>query len=137
MANDKIRNNWSFHPNNLQKMGKKNSPNDSSFFSNLKNAKQILSWKSKFNKYLQRYLLARSNVPHFSTKKESGIILKMTNFWRKNVAIFHEVKKKKFVFLTTSLFLMFVNKEIFLKEYIEMELKIFFIISEGCSEWQK
>ena len=33
------------------------------------------------------------NVPHFSTKKESVMILKMTNFWWKNMAIFHDVRK--------------------------------------------
>ena len=42
--------------------------------------KRILSWQSKFNKFLQPYLLARSNIPRFSTKKESVIILKMANF---------------------------------------------------------
>ena len=67
-------------------------PNDSSFLKNLKNAKQILSWQSKFNKFLQTYLIARSTVSHFSTKEESVIILKITNFWRKNMEIFHDVK---------------------------------------------
>ena len=59
---------------------------------------QILSWKSKFNKLLQTYLLARSNIPHFSTKQESVIILKMTNFWWNNLAIFHDVKKIEIFF---------------------------------------
>ena len=36
-----------------------------------------------------------SNVPHFSIKNESVIILKGTNFWRENLAIFHDVKKPK------------------------------------------
>ena len=40
--------------------------------------KRILFWQSKFNKFLQMYLLA-SSVFHFSTNKESVIILKMTN----------------------------------------------------------
>ena len=35
------------------------------------------------------------------------------------------------------LFLTFVNKEIFFQEYVEMELKIFFIIFEGFFDWQK
>ena len=35
------------------------------------------------------------------------------------------------------LFLIFVSKEIFLKNGIEMELKIFFIIFEVFFEWQK
>ena len=65
-------------------------PNDPSFLINLKNVKQILSWQSK---YLQTYLLAYSDVLHFSTKKEFAIILKMTKFWRKNIAIFYDVKK--------------------------------------------
>ena len=43
-------------------------------------SKRILSRQSKFNKPLQMYLFATSNVPHFSTKKESVIILKMTNY---------------------------------------------------------
>ena len=59
-------------------MGKeKLSPNNSPFLNNLKNAKQIPSRQSKFDKLFQTYLLARSNVSHFSTKKESVIILKM------------------------------------------------------------
>ena len=44
------------------------------------------------------YLLARSNVPNFSTKNESVIILKMTNFWRKNFVIFHDFKKMDIYF---------------------------------------
>ena len=36
-----------------------------------------------------------SNIPHFSTKNETVIILKGTNFWRENLAIFHDVKKTK------------------------------------------
>ena len=38
------------------------------------------------------------HVPHFSTKKESVIILKMTNFWRINLAIFHDIKKVEIYF---------------------------------------
>ena len=41
-------------------------------------SKWILSWQSKFNKILQTYLLARYNIPDFSTKKENVIILKFT-----------------------------------------------------------
>ena len=55
--------------------------------------KRILSWQYKFDKFLQTYLLTSSNVPHFSTKKESVVILKMTNFWRKNLAILRNAKK--------------------------------------------
>ena len=62
-------------------------------------------------------------------------------FWRGDV-IFHDVKKLRFIFLITRLFLTFVKKEIFFKEYTEMEFfhiiyKIFFIILEGFFEWQK
>ena len=55
--------------------------------------KRILQWQSKLSKYLQTYLFARSNVSHLSTWKESVIVLKMTNFWRKNLTIFSDVKK--------------------------------------------
>ena len=54
-------------------------PNSSSFVSNLTNVK-MNTRHSRFNKSLQTYLLARSNVLHFSTKKESVIIMTMTNF---------------------------------------------------------
>ena len=38
----------------------------------------------------------------------------------------------------TRLFLIFVNKETFFKkEYLEIELKMFFITSEKFIEWQK
>ena len=52
--------------------------------------KQILSLQSKFNQFLQTYL----------------------------------------IFLITYLFLIFANEEIFFQEYMEMDLKIFFIIFE-------
>ena len=38
-----------------------------------------------------QFLVATYNILNFSTKKESVIILKMANIWRKNVAIFHDV----------------------------------------------
>ena len=60
--------------------------------------KRILSWKSKFNKFLQAYVRARSNAPHFSTKKESVIILETTNICKKNLAIFHDVEKREIYF---------------------------------------
>ena len=50
-------------------------PYDSLFLNNLKNAKEILSLQSKFSTFLQTYLLECSNVLHFSTKKESVMIL--------------------------------------------------------------
>ena len=40
-------------------------------------SKRILSSQPKFDKDLQSYLLATSNLPHFSTKKQSVIILKV------------------------------------------------------------
>ena len=55
---------------------------------------------------------------------------------KENLAVFHDVKKR-FIFLITHLFLIFVNKENFFQEYIEMELKLFSIIVEGFFEWQK
>ena len=60
--------------------------------------KQTLSWQPKFDTFLQSYLLAMSNVPHFSIKKEYVIMLKMINFWKKNLAIFHGVKKTEIYF---------------------------------------
>ena len=53
------------------------------------------------------------------------------------MAIFHDAKKYRFIFLITRLFLIFVNKEIFFERFIEIELKIFLITSEGFFEWQK
>ena len=60
--------------------------------------KRIQSWQSKFNKFLKIYLLAPSNVPNFSTKNESMIILKMINFWSKDFAIFQNAKKIEICF---------------------------------------
>ena len=39
-------------------------------------------------------------------------------------------KKYRFIFFITRLFPLFVNKDFFFQEYIEMGLKIFFITSE-------
>ena len=61
--------------------GKENLPsNDYSFLSNFKNAKTNTILQPGFNKFLQFYFLATSNVPYFSTKKKSVIMFKMTNF---------------------------------------------------------
>ena len=38
------------------------------------------------------YRCTSLDVPHFSTKIESVIILKMKNFQRDNLAIFHDLK---------------------------------------------
>ena len=59
--------------------------------------KQILSLKSKFNDFLQTFI----------------------------------------IFLMTRLFVIFIKEDIFLQEYMEMELKIFFIIFEECFKWEK
>ena len=53
------------------------------------------------------------------------------------MAILHDVGKQRFVFLITLLLLIFVNKEISFREYIEMELKIFFITSEAFFKLEK
>ena len=45
------------------------------------------------------YLPATSNAPYFSTKNESVIILKIKNFYRKNLPIVHDVRKVRFIFL--------------------------------------
>ena len=111
----KIRNIWSFYRNILQKIARKNS--------------------SQMIPHFKRYVLVRSNVPCFFTKRESVTILKMTNFWRENMTFFHDVKKQ--TNKKPRLFLIFVNKEIFSQIYGEMEIKIFFITSEGIFEWQK
>ena len=50
---------------------------------------------------------------------------------------FDKLLQTYLIFLITHLFLIFVNEEIFFQEYIEMELKIFFIIFEEFFEWQK
>ena len=60
--------------------------------------KRILPSQSKFNKFLQAYLRARSTASHFFTKKESVIILNMKNIWRKNLAVFHDVEKIEIYF---------------------------------------
>ena len=85
----KIKNIWSFYHKALQKMGRRNS-------SQIILLKRILSWQCKFNNILLAYLLARSNVLHFSTKKslpyiENDKLLKETfgHVW------WHQKKKKK------------------------------------------
>ena len=53
------------------------------------------------------------------------------------MAIFPDAKKKKKEKKREIYFLIFVNMEFFLQNYIETELKIFFITSDGFFEWQK
>ena len=43
----------------------------------------------------------------------------------------------QFDFLVTHLFLVFADKDIFFQEYIEIELKTFFITFEVFFQWQK
>ena len=47
------------------------------------------------------------------------------------------MSKKRYIFLIPHLFLKFVEKETFFQEFIEMELKMFFIIFEEFFKWQK
>ena len=80
-------------------------------------SKRIPSWQPEFNTFLQYYLHASSNLLSISSNYllciESVILFKMTSFWRKNVDIYLDVKKKKFIFLITHLFLIFVDEGIF------------------------
>ena len=46
-------------------------------------------------------------------------------------------KKQRFILLVLHLFLTFVDKEILLQEYIEVEFKAFFTIFAGFFELQK
>ena len=78
--------------------------------------------------FLQSYLLAISNVPHFSTEKGPVIISEMTNYWREILAISHDVE---FIFPITSL-VMFVEEN-FSQEYTGMDLEAFLIIFEDLS----
>ena len=64
-------------------------------------------------------------------------MFEMTSFWGKNLDIFHDVKKKRFIFLITHSFLLFDDEDIIFLEYIEMELKTFFVIFAGFFKWQK
>ena len=86
--------------------------------------KRILSWKPEFNKFFQSYLLSTFSISHFPIKKGSVIILKMKNVLRKNLAIFHDVKKIE-IYFSTSTFVSYhlLTNIIFFQEYIEMELK--------------
>ena len=69
----------------------------------------------------------------------------MLIWWFFSVKLQSKFNKSKFnkflqtyiIFLITHLFLIFFNKDIFFQENIEMELKIFLIVLEEFSEWQK
>ena len=72
--------------------------------------------------------------PISSTKKESVIVLQMTNFLKKNLAIFHDVKEIDINF-SYNIFVYYVYLEgEYFKGYIEMELKTFFIKFEALFE---
>ena len=72
--------------------------------------------------------------PISSTKKESVIVLQMTNFLKKNMAIFHDVKEIDINF-SYNIFASYVYLEgKYFKGYIEMELKTFFIKFEALFE---
>ena len=86
--------------------------------------KRILSWQSKLNKFLRSYLLSAFNVPHFSTKTESAIILRMAKSWRKT--------NRDLFFLYHICFLHLFTCTFLFQEYIEMEVKTYPIIFEGC-----
>ena len=53
----------------------------------------------------------------------------------KNLDIFHEVKQE--IDFLKHIFLVFADKEIFFQEYIEMELKTFFIRFQRFFKCQK
>ena len=59
-------------------------------------------------------------------------MFKMTNFWRKNLDIFRDVKKKEIYFCYNT-FVSYICWQggFFFQEYIEIELKTFFVIFEG------
>ena len=69
---------------------------------------------------MQTYLLARYNFSDFSTKNAYVIIMKITNFWRENLAIFHKVKKIEIDFPSNT----FVSNSCW---HRVLESKLFFI----------
>ena len=72
--------------------------------------------------------------PISSTKKESVNEWQMTNFLKKNLAIFHDVKEIDINF-SYNIFVYYVYLEgEYFKGYIEMELKAFFIKFEALFE---
>ena len=95
--------------------------------------KRIPSGQSEFDKFLQSYLLTTSNISYFSTKKGSAIILKMKNFWRKNLGIFHDVKKIEFYFSCNT----FVSYYLLTRIYRDGIKNIFHNIWGGFFKWQK
>ena len=96
-------------------------------------SKRILSWQTEFNRSLYSYLLVTSNIPRFSIKSQPVIMLRTVSFQRKRLNIFYGVKKQIY-FSCITFFLTFSDKDMFFQEYIETELKPFFIIFEDFSK---
>ena len=78
---------------------------------------------------------------HFGENGKKKLILNDSSFLSnlKNAlqSKFNKFLQTYFIFLITHLLVIFVNEDIFFPEYIQMELKIFFIIFEEFFEWQK
>ena len=79
--------------------------------------------------------LNSSNVLYFSSEKEPVVILKVTNFRRKNLVIFHDVKIIRIYFSFHTYVSYTCWQEDFSQEYVEIQK--FFITFEGFFEWQK
>ena len=87
---------WSFYRVILQKMGRRNSSQMILYlYATWKIPERILYWQTKLNEFFQTYLPARSNVPHFSTKRNLRSKRKWQTFEGK---IFHDVKKIEIYF---------------------------------------
>ena len=77
--------------------------------------KRILSWQSKFNRFLQTYLFASLHILmlHISLlNRNRWLYWKWTNVLRKNLGIFQNVKKIEIYFFITHLLPVFVNKDL-------------------------
>ena len=113
-----------------------------SFYQNILIFKQLERCQNKCYlgninfKFLQTFLLACSNAPHFCTKKQSVIILWRWQTLEGKILAKNDIKNR-FIFLITHLSLVFVNKAFFFQKYTEMKLQMFFIIFVGFFEWQK
>ena len=91
--------------------------------------KQILSWQSKFSKFCRRTCF------HILMFLVSLLKRNLLSYWK-----WKNFEEKNCPFMTSKnrdLFFIFVNKQIFFEEYVEMELKIIPIICEWFFEWQK
>ena len=101
-----------------------------SFCQNILIFKQLERCQNKYYldninfKFLQTYLLAFSNVPHFCTKKQSVTILSKWQTFEGKIFVKINVKNR-FIFLITHLFLEFVKKGFFFKNIQRWNLKCF------------